>query len=97
MVHQMEQKGGTLRPSAMIRFGPHWHSCKMTAKIVNAVLDAGTKKLYNQVLRIIKQGNYFKHFGAIENTLSQETSKQNVMVKHSQVLSTSRSEAIQLG
>ena len=50
MVHQMEQKG-TLRHSAMIRFGPHWHNYEMTAKIVNAVLD---EKLYNQVLRIIK-------------------------------------------
>ena len=60
MAHQMAQEG-TLWPSVMIRFGPHWHNSKITwANIVNAVLDFGTKK-YNSVTNI-------KHCGAVKNT-----------------------------
>ena len=45
MVHQMVQEG-TLWPSVLIRFGPHWRNSKITwADIVKAVLDFGTKSI----------------------------------------------------
>ena len=60
MAHQMVHEGA-LWP----RFGPHWHSSKITwANIVNAVLDFGTKSIIALPILNIK--------GAVKNTLAQQ-------------------------
>ena len=58
-MYQMAQEG-SLSPSILTRFGPHWHDSKLTrASVVNAALDVGSINIISLYVT-----------GAIKNTLA---------------------------